>query len=322
MDSTRKIAAVVNPHAAGGKTAKRWPQIARELEQRVGPVIARFTERQGHGVQLTRELLNEGFNLVVGVGGDGTFNEVANGFLESDDLVRPGALMGILPAGTGGDFQRMFGFDPQRSAEHALDVLAAGEPRLIDVGKAKFVALDGRTCERHFVNLVSFGMGGLVAERARNSPGVFGGRTAFLWATCRVLLGYRGRTVQLIADGGGPAEYRITNVAVGNGQFHGGGMHPCPAAAMDDGILEVTVIEYMNMLRLIRDLRILYSGEIYRHPKVHHLRGIRIEACSEKPTLIEVDGEPIGRLPLEVTLLPGKLPMLMPLRNPALGGHQ
>lgn len=89
-------------------------------------------------------------------------------------------------------------------------------------------------------------------------------------------------------------------------------MHPCPAAAMDDGMLEVTVIEYMNMLRLLRDIRILYSGEIYQHPKVHHLRGIRIEARSAKTTLIEVDGEPVGRLPLEITLLPGKLPMLMP----------
>ncbi|MGH9356816.1 MAG: diacylglycerol/lipid kinase family protein, partial [Terriglobia bacterium] len=131
------------------------------------------------------------------------------------------------------------------------------------------------------------------------------------------LLGYRGRVVQLAVDGA-PAEFRITNVAVGNGRFHGGGMHPCPAAEIDDGILEVTVIEYMNTLRLIRDIRILYSGEIYQHPKVRHLRGFRIEARSAKPALIEVDGEPVGRLPLEITLLPGKLPMLMPLSKHAL----
>ncbi len=311
MKPTRKIAAIVNPHSASGKTGKRWPEISRQLERRLGPVTVRFTERRGHAVQLTRELLGEGFDLIVGAGGDGTFNEIANGFLETDELVRMGAAMGILPAGTGGDFQRMFGFNGQNRLEQVLDTLANGELQFIDAGKAKFVTLDGQTQERYFVNLVSFGMGGLVAERARNSFGVFGGRAAFLWATFRVLLSYRGRTVRVTLDGGAPAEYHVTNVAVGNGRFHGGGMHPCPTAVMDDGVLEVTVIEYMNMLRLIRDIRVLYSGEIYQHPKAHHLRGIRVEAHAENPTFIEVDGEPVGKLPLEITVLPGKLPVLM-----------
>jgi len=311
MRSTRKISAIVNPHSASGKTGKRWPEISRRIERRLGPVTVRFTESRGHAIQLTRELLSEGFDLVVGVGGDGTFNEIANGFLEADELVRPGAVLGILPAGTGGDFQRMFGFNGQNGFEQALDTLADGEPQLIDAGKAKFVTLDGQVQERYFVNLVSFGMGGSVAERARNSFSVFGGRAAFLWATIRVLMSYRGRTVRVALDGGAPAEYRVTNVAVGNGRFHGGGMHPCPTAVMDDGVLEVTVIEYMNMLRLIRDIRILYSGEIYQHPKAHHLRGIRVEAQAGNPTFIEVDGEPVGKLPLEITVLPGKLPVLM-----------
>lgn len=311
MNSTGKVAAIVNPHSAGRKTGKRWPEIARQIERRLGPVTVRFTERRGHAIQLARELLGDGFDRIIAVGGDGTFNEVANGFLKDDELVRPGASMGILPAGTGGDFQRMFGFNERGVMEQALDALAAGEPCLIDAGKAKFVALDGRPCERYFVNLVSFGMGGLVAERARNSFAAFGGRSAFLWATFRVLLGYRGRTVQVALNGGAPAEYHVTNVAVGNGRFHGGGMHPCPTAVMDDGVLEVTIIEYMNMLRLLRDIRALYSGEIYRHPKAHHLRGVRIGAYAGKPTFIEVDGEPVGKLPLEITVLPGKLPVLM-----------
>ena len=315
MTSTRKTAAIVNPHSAGTKTGKRWPEMARQLEQRLGPIIVRFTEHRGHAVQLARELLSEGFDLIIGVGGDGTFNEIANGFLDADELVRPGASLGILPAGTGGDFQRMFGFNGRNALEQALVALTAGESRLIDAGKARYVTLDGQTRERYFVNLVSFGMGGSVAERARNSFGAFGGRAAFLWATFRVLLHYRGRNVWVTLNGGAPSEYYVTNVAVGNGCFHGGGMHPCPTAVMDDGILEVTVIEYMNMLRLLRDIRVLYSGEIYQHPKVHHLRGARIEAHAGKPTLIEMDGEPVGKLPLEITVLPRKLPVLMqPLR--------
>ncbi|MGH9358674.1 MAG: diacylglycerol/lipid kinase family protein [Terriglobia bacterium] len=307
-----KIAAIVNPHSAGGRTGKRWPEIARRLERRVGPVEVRFTERPGHAIELTRKLLAEEFDLVAGVGGDGTFNEMANGFIEADELVRPSSVMGILPAGTGGDFQRMFGFNGSNAFEQALDTLVSGERRLIDAGKAKFMGFKGQTQERYFVNLVSFGMGGSVAMRARNALGLFGGRTAFLWATFRVLLSYRGRTIRVILDDAvAPAEYHVTNVAVGNGRFHGGGMHPCPTAVMDDGVLEVTVIEYMNMLRLLRDIRVLYSGEIYQHPKAYHLRGIHVIASAEQPTDIEVDGEPLGKLPLEISVLPRKLPVLM-----------
>ncbi len=305
----RNAALIVNLHSAGGKTRKEWPQIARQIERRLGPVSARFTEGHGHAIQLTRELLAQGFDLIVGVGGDGTFNEIANGFIEHDDPIQAEACMGVLPAGTGGDFQRMFDFG---GMEQAIDALACGRPKRIDVGKVKFLAHHGETRERYFVNLVSFGMGGSVAARSQNPLTTLGGRVAFLWATLRVLLSYRGRKVRLSIDGNtDAASYYVTNVAVGNGRFHGGGMHPCPTAVMDDGILEVTVIDYMNMFRLLRDIRILYSGEIYEHPKTRHLRGTRIEAWAEEPTLVEIDGEPLGMLPLEITLLPAKLPVLI-----------
>ncbi|MDE3179784.1 MAG: diacylglycerol kinase family lipid kinase [Acidobacteriota bacterium] len=307
-----KIAVIINPHSAGGRTGRNWPEMARQLEERVGPVVQRFTERQGHATLLTRELLGEGFDIVAGVGGDGTFNEIANGFINVDEPVNPAACMAIIPAGTGGDFQRMFGFTSRDRTGHAIEIIAAGEPVEIDVGKVRYVSADGAKEERYFVNLVSFGMGGAVAARAKNFLTPFGGRLAFLWATFRVLLSYRGREVTVTAgEQGFKAPIKVTNVAVGNGCFHGGGMYPCPAARLDDGILEVTVIEYMNMVRLLRDIRVLYDGNIFTHPKVHALRGDSVSADATAPTLIEVDGEPLGRLPLEITLLPRKLRVLM-----------
>ncbi len=312
MNSPRKIAAIINPHSAGGRTGRRWPQIASQLEHRLGPVTAVFTGGQGDATRLTRELLSHGFNMIAGVGGDGTFNEVANGFIEEDKLVQPGACMGIIPTGTGGDFQRMFGFSPQNRTSDAIEALATGEPHAIDIGKAIFLTSQGPAATRYFVNLVSFGMGGAVAARSRNFLAPLGGRVAFLWATVCVLLSYRGKEVTLSVDGAREwSRYRVTNIALGNGRFHGGGMHPCPTAMLDDGVLEVTVIEYMNMFRLLRDIRVLYSGEIYTHPKIRHLRGTRIEAASAAYTWIEVDGEPLGRLPLEITVLPRVLPVMV-----------
>ncbi|MGH9326176.1 MAG: diacylglycerol/lipid kinase family protein [Terriglobia bacterium] len=307
----RKIAVIVNPHSAAGKTASRWPRIQEQIQQRLGTVAVRFTERPGHATELARELLAQEFDLIAGVGGDGTFNEIANGFVVQDQMVRPAASMGILPAGTGGDFQRMFGFSSRNGLDDAIETLSTGQPVAIDLGKVKYTDRQGSRRERYFVNLVSFGMGGAVAAGARNFLTPLGGKVAFLWSTFRVLLSYRGKAVEIRVDQGKAAAQLVTNVAIGNGRFHGGGMYPCPMAKMDDGILDVTVIQYMNMFRVLRDIRVLYSGEVYDHPKTRHLRGTQIEASATSETLVEVDGEPLGMLPLEVTVLPRKLPVMM-----------
>lgn len=304
-----KIAAVVNPHSAGGKTGRQWPEIAALMESRLGPIKVVFTGQAGDATRITRELLASGFDLIAGVGGDGTFNEIANGFLQDGRLVQPGTRLGVIPAGTGGDFRRMFGF---ASREHAIETLATGVPRPIDIGLAEFVAADGRPVARYFINLVSFGMGGAVAARSRNFLTPLGGRLAFLWATFCVLLSYRGKAITLSVDGGTEAAFRVTNVAIGNGRYHGGGMLPCPAASLDDGILDVTVIEYMNLFRLLKDIRVLYSGEVYTHPKVSRLRGARVQASAVADARIEVDGEPLGRLPLSITVLPKALTVMFP----------
>ncbi len=309
-----KVAAVVNPHSAGGKTGRRWPQLARAMEQRLGPVTAEFTRRPGDGISLTRRLLHEGFDSIVAVGGDGTINEVVNGFLQFDTLVRPETRFGILPTGTGGDFRRALDLPSRNGIGHAIDRLASGSVARLDVGKARFAGHDGSFQERYFINLASFGIGGLVAARSRNFLTPLGGRLAFLWATFRGFLSYRGSHVTLTLDGGrSSSRHHVTDICVGNGGFYGGGMHPCPKAAMDDGIFEVTVIDYMNVFTLFLGggIRGLYSNNIYKNRRAHHLRAARIEAKSDNPAWVGIDGEPLGRLPLEITLLPRLLPVIV-----------
>ena len=304
-----KTAVIVNPHSAGGKTGRQWPEIAARLTARLGPVDARLTERPGHATGIARELLGEGYDRIIAAGGDGTINEIANGFLHEGRPLRPAACLGLIPLGTGGDFRRSLGIP--NSIPEAIDILAAASARRIDVGQAAFRALSGRTEQRYFVNLLSFGMGGEVASRAKNFLTPLGGAVGFLWATAAALLSYRRKRVRLTLDGGAPpASYSIYNVAAGNGRFHGGGMQACPTARLDDGILEVTVIEYMSQLQVIRDFRVLYSDNVYRHPKVHHLRAHKLLAESDEPVKIEVDGEPLGTLPLEITMLPRCLPVV------------
>ena len=304
-----KSAVIVNPRSAGGKTGRQWPDLAGALAGRIGPVEMRFTERPGHAISIARELLEQGFDRIIAAGGDGTISEVANGFLRDDQPIRPAACLGILPLGTGGDFRRSLGVP--RDIREAMDVIAAGVPLRIDMGKAEFTQ-GGQRQNRNFVNLLSFGMGGEVASMAANFLSPLSGTAAFLWATAMALAQYRRKNVRLETDGAeSPALFSIYNVAVGNGRFHGGGMQACPTAVLDDGIFEVTVIDYMNLLQVAVDFRVLYSDNVYRHPKVHHLRARKLLAEASEPVRIEVDGEPLGILPLEIAVLPERLPVLI-----------
>lgn len=298
-----RTAVIVNPHSAGGKTGRRWAGIAASLAARLGPVEIRFTERPGQGTLLAQELVTQGFERIIAAGGDGTVNEVANGIVGAETA------LGILPLGTGGDLRRTLAVP--RDLDAAIAVLAAAQPRRIDLGKAVFRGWDGASQCRYFVNLVSFGMGGEVASRAKNVLTPLGGMAAFLWATLVAFFVYQRKRVRLRVDQES-SEWGIYNVAVGNGKFHGGGMRVCPTADLADGVLEVTVIEYLRRWEAMKDLPVLYSDNVYQHPKVKHLRGSHILAESDQQVRIELDGEPLGTLPLEITVVPAALTVLAP----------
>jgi YegS/Rv2252/BmrU family lipid kinase len=313
-----KTAVIINPRAGGGEALRRRPSITRLLESCLGPMTVRLTEGCGHATVLVRDLLHEGFHRFIAVGGDGTIHEAANGFFDGDRNVCPEACLGVLPFGTGGDFRRMLGMPIHK--EDAAKALASAVPHPIDIGRARFRSYDGATQRRVFINLVSFGLGGEVARRSRNLLSPASGTAAYLWATAAGFLSYRERQVRLTLDEcSAPISFSITNVAIGNGAYHGGGMHVCPQAVMDDGIFEVTVIERLGLFETARDLSVLYSDDIYRHPKVHYFRARRFAAGSDETVHIEIDGEAVGMLPLEITMLPRSLRVLVPRGSPLLG---
>jgi diacylglycerol kinase (ATP) len=146
-------------------------------------------------------------------------------------------------------------------------------------------------------------MGGVVAARAHRS---------YLVATLQTALTFRGNSVTLKIDEAPPVEERILNVAIGNGQYHGGGMWACPGASIDDGFLDVTVIRYLSLFGLLKGMPTLYNGSILTHPKVKAYRAKRVEAKSKETVLIEIDGEPVGRLPVEIAIAPKAVRVLIP----------
>ena len=304
-----KAVAVLNPQAGGGRARRKRAELERLLGEEIGQPEMLLTERPGHASALTRQALAAGADLVIAVGGDGTLNEVVNGFFDGGRAVNPAAALAVVPIGTGGDFQRTARL-PTDIGE-AVSRIARGKRRPIDAARLRLVGHDGRPVERWFVNLASFGMGGEVSIHAkRNFLTRVSGTAAFLWATFCVFLRYSGKTVRLALDDRPAEEFAVTNAAIGNGEYHGGGMRPCPRARLDSGELEVTVIDRLTMYEFLRSIPVLYSDDIYSHPKAHRFRARRIVAESDETVCAEVDGEALGRLPLEAQVVPAALDLI------------
>lgn len=306
---TNDTAIVMNPRSAGGRTAHAWRRIRPLLEAACGPVTAFETASPGHGIRLTADAIQSGFSRILAIGGDGTLNEVVNGVLEA--RAGPRTHIGLIPQGTGSDFRRTLGLPLDESA--AIDIVRSGKTQALDAMKVSYNLPDGTAASRFAINVTSFGMGGRVARRANRSAKPLGGKITFLIATLATALDYRGDRVSIRLDDVNEPEVEITNVAVGNGQYHGAGMWICPRGVVDDGLLDVTLIRKLSFWELLTSGRYLFNGRVYEHPKVVFHRTKTLEARTlDGKSAIEIDGEPVGCLPIRIEVLPRALRMIVP----------
>jgi YegS/Rv2252/BmrU family lipid kinase len=295
---------IVNPASAAGATGRRWDRIAKLLRSSLGDFERVVTRAPGEATNLSRAALRDGFEMIVSVGGDGTLNEVVGGFFLGSTPVRSEAVLGVVAVGTGSDFGRTL---EQADLESACARLGGRETRSIDVGLARFTGHDGAPTTRIFINVASFGVGGLVARLVSPRLKAVNGRLAFSIATLRALMAYRDRIVTLEFDHMPARSLAITNCAFGNGRFFGAGMQVAPAALLDDGELDVTIWSGFGVIDFIRKRNTLYDGSHLRQPGAQALRTRRATATSESTVLLEIDGESAGRLPLQLEILPAAL---------------
>jgi YegS/Rv2252/BmrU family lipid kinase len=296
---------VVNPRSANGDTGRRWPDISAAILKTVGDVGSAFTDAPMHAAALTTQALEQGYRCIVAVGGDGTVNEVVNGFFRCKGGPPAGATLAVIPQGTGGDFRRSFGWAGDLRAACAR--LKSDATRALDVGKVSFIDGDGRAAVRYFVNVASFGVSGQVDREVSRASKGFGGKATFFLASVKAMWRYRDQRVRLRADDGAWEELRITTVAVANGQYFGGGMRVAPKADPSDGQFDVTVWSGYTLKDFALKSRRIYDGTHTSLPGTRTFRAKLLEAESDEEVLLDVDGEQPGRLPLRVEMLPGAL---------------
>jgi YegS/Rv2252/BmrU family lipid kinase len=309
---TPRTVMIVNPQSQGGRLGKRWKDIADTIG-RAFPFEEAITQAQGDATRLTREALRGGAERVVAIGGDGTINEVVNGFFdERGAAIAPAASFAVIPFGTGGDFRRTVQM-PVELADAAA-VIAANHRKQIDVGKLEFTATGGGRALRMFANIASFGVSGVV-DRLVNESSKRLGRLAFAVATARATWSYKNQRVQLVFDGADRVEATINTVAVANGRYFGGAMMVAPDAELDDGMFDVIAMGDFGFGDLLKSGRRIYKGTHVTMDKVTARRARVVEAEPIDPAAVielDVDGENPGRLPARFELVPSALWVVVP----------
>ncbi len=305
---------IVNPQSQGGRLGKRWAELADTIG-RAFPFDEAVTKAPGDATRLAREALKAGAERIVAIGGDGTINEVVNGFFdETGTPVAPNASIALIPYGTGGDFRRTMNI-PQDLHEAAA-VIKANHKRKIDVGKLTLTTKRGDTQLRMFANIASFGVSGVV-DRLVNESGKKFGRLSFAVATARATWSYKNQRVQLIFDGkvDDRVEMTVNTVAVANGKYFGGAMKVAPNAEVDDGAFDVIAMGDFGFGDLLKSGRRLYQGTHLSMDKVTSRRARVVDAEPVEPGAIvelDVDGEALGRLPARFEIVPSALWMVVP----------
>lgn len=306
-----KTLAVINPHSAGGKTGRDAQSIAERLAEVAGPITVALTNAPMDATRITTHALHEGYERVVAVGGDGTINEVVNGFFQNGQAINPEAEFALLNLGTGGDFRKTF--DIEAGFDASLERIAEGRVRRIDVGRFTFVTPEGKTGSRHFANIASFGLSGHVVDRVNRSKlkGVLGG-FVYTWVSLTSVFGYKAKPVRLKVDNVFDEVVMLSTCAVCNGQFFGGGMRVAPDAAPDDGLLDVIIMQDGPISGALKSLQDLKTGAHVNNPNVRVFRGktviaTPVEATAGAPVYIEADGEGPGILPAMFEVLPKAL---------------
>jgi len=256
--------------------------------------------------ELTRKALESGYRTIVAVGGDGTLNEVVNGFFRADGTpVAPGAAISLLPRGTGGDFRKTAGIphDWAGAARH----VAKSKVRTIDVGRVTFRAHDGSRASRYFLNIASCGLSGAVDAEINKSSKALGGKLSFMLASAKGLWKYRDHDVKISVEGGESWSAPITTLAFGNGQFFGGGMRVTPQATLDDGIMHVTQWSGYGLADFIFKSKGVYSGSHVEWPGTKCFTAKRATVEGPAECLLDIDGEQPGTLPATFELIPGAI---------------
>ncbi len=318
---TREAVVIFNPMAGPVSLGGYVSQARRYWRQRGWRVAARATEWPGHAAVLAQQAAQDGCQMVLVAGGDGTVGQVAHGLAGS-----PTALA-VLPVGTANAFAKLLNLTPPLqigglNVERICERLARGRIQLVDLGRAQSISLPpGGFC---FVSWAGVGLDGYIVERMEPRPkwvkqvtGRHLGWTSYLFTAVPSAMQFTGVTARVVVDGYSVDGTFVLSL-VSNSRLYGGGMvQLCPDSRLDDGQLDIWLFRgQMFGEALGHAIRLLAARHLTSEDTIH-LRGRRVLIRPTESTEVELDGEPAGQAPLYVSVERQALHLLAPDSAPA-----
>ena len=311
--TTRRHYVIFNPASGRGHGGRRIETYQRLLRDSLDDVTFAATTRPGEERDLAEHAVADGYDVVVAVGGDGTWSNVADRLVAS---TREDVALGILPSGTGNDFGRNFGHDPRDPAE-AVRVLAEGHMRAVDVGRVDSASAPehepDRMEPRHFLNLIGFGFDVAVIDAAASAR-FLRGELLYKVTALRQLFRFPGVGVDVTAEGGAKRESTQLMLTVSNGRFFGGGFPIAPTATVCDGKLHACLIGDAPPWTRLKLFNLAERGRHTTSARVEMLEDVGFRLRFLEPPRFEVDGElrRAAEATVAVRILPGALQVVAP----------
>lgn len=299
-----KVHVIVNPFSARGKTEQRWENIRTVIKYYFKEFKYIFTEKPCQATEIARELLHDGFNLIIGIGGDGTLNEITNGFFseKSKSVINEDASLGIIPSGTGSDFIRFLKIP--RDFRKSVELIKNSNRKKIDVGKITYLNTDDSIKNhKYFINIADFGLGADVVKNLEEIPSSKRGPLSYYSGLLTTIKRYKSKNIRILIDGKRELTGNYLIGAIANGGIFGGGMIIAPKAKVDDGFFDLVLIKDMKKLEIIRNSLHLYRGTIEKSPKVEIIRAKKVDIFSDEEVKVEYDGEMGKTLPARFEII-------------------
>jgi len=285
---------IYNP-IAGKRRSRRCREILEPLLRQSGQAH-RFYQTQGRSdaTRLVRELTRQDGQNVIAMGGDGTLNEVLNGIVDPAT-----ARLGIIPCGSGNDFAAVAGIPD--APEEALELVLRGEAKCTDYLECGGV---------RGINVIGTGIDVDILRRYSRMK-LLRGYPAYLASLVLTLLSFRAYSFREMLDGA-PREHRAFIACAGNGQCIGGGIPVCPKAAIDDGLMDIVIVDDIRRTGIPAAFVKLMKRRILELPTTTFRRDSRLCIQSDRPMPIQIDGEIHEELPFDVRVISGKLRIYRP----------
>jgi diacylglycerol kinase (ATP) len=295
---------ILNPRAGKGHGATLRPDIERLLSKYGVAFDLVETMHSGHAIDLARQAILDGYEIIVAAGGDGTTHEVVNGMM-LEAKQSPMGTLACIPAGSGNDFAVMNG--TATNLDVACQAIAAGHTQVIDVGR---VILDGQI-ERYFDNTVGTGFDALVVLETRRMTHLRG-MALYLPAVLKtIFLTMHIPTVEMTIDETSE-RIRPLMVVACNGPREGSTFHLTPDALYDDGLLDILIAREISKLEMLALVPRFMNGTHLNHKAVSTVRARHVVLRSEDRLYVHADGEILSDYAhtVEIEIIPHALRMI------------